>query len=516
MSESLEKNAKAEEKRKKAEEKKALKAEKKASRQKMSKKKKRNLVLASLAGVVLVFFVVNSVFAKEPPMQVNVVAVHRGDIEETLSTSGQVDSQEVKTYFSEVAGTIGEVAVALGDTVEAGTKMITYNMESAEKAKRQAELQELASNGSYQNSLSNGSKNQAEFNEATVNLEVLNQQIEDEENYIKELKAELDEKQTKLVTYMNQIATNLNVDGIELQNRIKDKEPGSTEYNDLQEEIKNNQIQQVQVANEINMISNNGQLKDLQDRIAEEEDKLAHYKTYKSEMESQKAGSENAVINSYQRTELDANRQIAGITAQSAKEDYEKALAGVTAEFKGVVTELTADEGAVVANGGPLVTLADMENVKVNISLTKYDLEKVELGQKATITISGHEYNGEITKINKMATVNSSGTSVVGAEIKILNPDENIFLGIEAKVLIHTQKAEQALLLPVEAVNADKEGDFVYVVENGVVTKKKVSSGISTDEQIQIIEGLNESDQVITGLSVNVTEGMQVTPVPVE
>ena len=148
--------------------------------------------------------------------------------------------------------------------------------------------------------------------------------------------------------------------------------------------------------------------------------------------------------------------------------------------------------------------------------MTKYDLEKLAVGQKATVNVSGHEYEGEIVKIDRMATTNNSGTAVVGAEVRINNPDEYIYLGIEAKVEIYTESASQILVLPVECVNADKEGDFVYTVESGVVVKKSVITGISSDTYIEIKEGLAEGEQVITSVTTGIEEGMPVTAIPAE
>ena len=62
----------------------------------------------------------------------------------------------------------------------------------------------------------------------------------------------------------------------------------------------------------------------------------------------------------------------------------------------------------------------------MGIEVTKYDLPKIEIGQKVDVTIAGKEYEGEVSKINKVAAANSQGTPVVGAEVHIKNPDEDI------------------------------------------------------------------------------------------
>ena len=73
-------------------------------------------------------------------------------------------------------------------------------------------------------------------------------------------------------------------------------------------------------------------------------------------------------------------------------------------------------------------------------------------------------------------------------------------------------------MIPVEAINADKNGDFLYVIENGMVVKRTITCGISSDEYTEVLDGITEEDQIIvnslTGISLE--EGMAVTAVPME
>ena len=110
----------------------------------------------------------------------------------------------------------------------------------------------------------------------------------------------------------------------------------------------------------------------------------------------------------------------------------------------------------------------------------------------------------------------SPAKAVVGAEITITNPDAAIYLGVEAKIELHTASVADAVVVPLEAVNADKDGDFVYAVENGMVVKKRITTGISSDEYTEIKEGLSEGDSVITVTDMDLTEGMAVTEIPQE
>ena len=105
---------------------------------------------------------------------------------------------------------------------------------------------------------------------------------------------------------------------------------------------------------------------------------------------------------------------------------------------------------------------------------------------------------------------------MVGVDVRIENPDESIFLGVEAKVYVHMAKAEGVVTVPLEVINSDRDGDFVYVEENGVVAKKRITVGVSSDSVSEITEGLSEGENVIMANGMEFEEGMAVTAMPMQ
>ncbi|MDE7114055.1 MAG: efflux RND transporter periplasmic adaptor subunit, partial [Acetatifactor sp.] len=269
---------------------------------------------------------------------------------------------------------------------------------------------------------------------------------------------------------------------------------------------RNNYLQQV--ANSSDYVAEmQAEIKRVQEQIADEE-------AYKAEMQSQKNASENGVMDSYDKISYEADKELAEIAYAEAEKAYYESKSGLCAEFDGVVTEVSAVQGSVVTEGMQLCKLESTENVKVSLQASKQDVAKLAIGQKAEVTISGNTYAGTVSKINRMASMNNSGTPMVGVEVHIDEPDEKIILGLDAKLTIETRSVEDALLVPVEAINADREGDFLYVVEDGKVVRKPVTCGISNDTYTEIIEGITEEDQVIVTYYGSLEEGMAVTVMP--
>lgn len=480
---------------------KKTKKEKKAKKEKQpldkaAKKKRRRIVILCVVGVLLLLFVLAGLLGGNGAQAyVTTTPSVKGEIEQTINTSGTVTTEQTKVYFSDVNVKIGSVAVEAGDAVSAGDVLIAYDEEDIAKQKELAQLKVQSAEGNYQNSLQSNNEKVGDLQEANVNLEVLDQQIADTESYIDGLEAKIAQKQSDLA-----------MEGTLLQISLldwKDK-PDSEEYLNLQKLVQLNSYEQ----------QNNEEIKGWQDELEVYNEMLADYKEYRAEMKSQKSSAEAGKLTSGAKEELEANSQTNEIQAKDSLESLEGAEAGITAEFNGVVTEVSAIEGSSVTAGAQLLKLESTEDVMVKIAVTKYDLDKIALGQKAVITIGGKEYEGEVSKINKMAEKNASGAAVVGTEIKILNPDSDVILGVEAKVVISTAQEKDVVLVPTEAVNVDMDGEFVYVVENNILVKKRIVTGISSDTMVQVTDGLTEDEQLVTDVTTNLEEGMTVMVMP--
>lgn len=518
------------------------KKEKKAKKEKKpmdkAKKKKIRRRIAVLVIVVLVagFFVRNSIMAKNTLPTVFTMEVTIEDVEQTLRTNGTVKSMETKSYFAAVMVPVSEVKVAVGDKVKKGDVLLKFDEAALSEARQEAELKLASSQGDYSSSLYKNNKYLADLSEANTNLPVLEQQISDHETYLKGLQKTIEDKKA---WYANQGAL-LQVSLLEWEKTISDEKKALEERNAYEAESQDmddkekrekrerddaakNQIAQdeetlLSLQEQVQYNSyeqqNNQEIRDLEREAAEIEKIIADAKELKAKMESQKEASEDAMMDTGSKEKLEADTALQKLTNGGTLESIQEVESGITADFAGVVTEINAVEGATPAENGKLVVLESTDKVVIHANVSKYDLEKLAVGQSAEIDIAGNMYEGKVDKIEGMATTNNNGAAVVGVDIGIEKPDENIFLGVEAKVVVHTAKAEGVTTIPMELVNSDRDGDFVYVEENGLVEKRRITVGISNESLCEVKEGLSVGDKVIMSMGQEFEEGMAVTAVP--
>ena len=231
-----------------------------------------------------------------------------------------------------------------------------------------------------------------------------------------------------------------------------------------------------------------------------------------SELATKKAEAEadpNALTEE-EKEKMKITNNLAEMETKTAKELVIEGKKGIQAEFNGVISDSKVVEGATTTQGMEMFTIKSLDNVSVDLNISKYDYDKLDEGQKAVITIGDYTYKGTVTKISRIATPNEKGAATISVSVDIDNPDDNIFIGVDAKATIHAKEAKNVVTVPVEVVNIGKEGSFCYVIEDGVIVKKNVKTGISSDTKVEIKKGLKKGDQVLTDIGDH-EEGDAVT-----
>ena len=219
-----------------------------------------------------------------------------------------------------------------------------------------------------------------------------------------------------------------------------------------------------------------------------------------SDLASEKAIAEadSTSLTKEEKEKLKVTDNLSELDAKSAKELVEEGKKGITAEFNGIVSKADIKQGAAVTQGMELFTIQNTDKASVDVTLSKYDYDTVKEGQSAEITLGDNTYQGTVTKMSHIAVQNEKGTPVISATVSINDPDDDIFLGVDAKVKIHAASAKNVVTLPVEVVNIGKDGSFCYVIEDGLVTKRDITTGISSEDYVEVIDGIKEGEEVIS------------------
>ena len=478
------------------------------------KHKKKWVKVAIPVAVVLV--IVIAVAAKQGSANTGIPVytekVQTGNIVRELSTSGNITAENTKTFFSPAASKIAEVEVQKGDVVKKGDMLICFDEEAVAFAKKQNELDSAISSANYNANVQDNNEQNQKLAEAEAEIATYQATVDNYHQYINDLKNgisdETAKKKADLYDKIYNAQKSINTYDLAINTPNED-----TDVNELMRKKTEKENELTKLQNQLSMISDYKTTQDWEDLLTKAEEELKDYEEKLQEAKSKKTTAEAGISNSGKITGYQLNKEKSQLTASDSDKKYDEALNGIVAEFDGVVTDLTAVEGASVTEGAQLAVLQSFDQICVEFNASKYDLETLEIGQDVTIEVSGRQYEGKVTKINHMAEVNSSGVPMVGARVHITNPDDNIYLGIEAKLKIKTATRENVLCVPVGAVNVDNEGSFCYVNNNGILERRNITTGISSEEYMEVLDGLKEGEEIVTSsyMGVDLEDGMAVT-----
>ena len=278
----------------------------------------------------------------------------------------------------------------------------------------------------------------------------------------------------------------------------------------------------------------------------------------KSDYDMQKAAHQTAVAGLAQ-----AEARVAQAKAQKESADRRIGQAGANlthaadvlkkttyqAPFDGVITNLPVREGETVvigiqnSPGSTLMTLADMSVITAEVKVDETDIVNVQMGQPAQVTIDAipkKSFKAIVTEIGDNAIVRSTGvstsqqttTSQEAKDFKVVvtlqDPPEDLRPGLSATAKVTTATRGNALTVPIQALTVRRQADLIAKDEKGSVqaaappmeaSKDKnnqeiqgvfllrnhkaefvpVDTGIAGTTDIEVIKGLKEGDEIITG-----------------
>jgi HlyD family secretion protein len=146
----------------------------------------------------------------------------------------------------------------------------------------------------------------------------------------------------------------------------------------------------------------------------------------------------------------------------TANQQLEKAT--IIAPISGVVTAVNNTNGDSVTAGKAVITVVDMNSMKVKVSVDELDISKVKIGQKSDIKIDAVKDKNYEGTVETIAQTGTSSNNVTTYEVVIaINNSDGIKLGMNANVTISVENKASALVIPVEALIENNGQKFVRV-----------------------------------------------------
>lgn len=180
----------------------------------------------------------------------------------------------------------------------------------------------------------------------------------------------------------------------------------------------------------------------------------------------------------------------------------------VHAPFSGVITEKSAERGAVVGAGTPLVHLVDDSQLKLVVGVPDASAREYRTGDNATILLdSGASVSARVSKINP--AIDPSSRKVL-VELTLANPGRTIAPGTYARAVFEKSHAAQ-VAVPRSAVYTQYGVSSVFVLADGVAHRRVVELGAQSEDLVEIQSGVEAGETVVTSGVSYLRDGDAVT-----
>jgi membrane fusion protein, multidrug efflux system len=217
--------------------------------------------------------------------------------------------------------------------------------------------------------------------------------------------------------------------------------------------------------------------------------------------------------------------------AQVAEQEALVAKKNIRAPFAGQIGIRAVDLGQYLPAGTKIATLQQLDPIFVDFTLPQQSLEQLRVGQKLQVAndvFPGKNFSGEVTALDPQIDADTRNVKVRGT---LANPDHKLLPGMYANVNIQVGAPVRHLTLPQTAVAYNPYGATVYLVvpasqavtetqgqshqpppRSGDLAVKQVfvTTGSTRGDQVAILKGINEGDEVVTSGQIKLRNGALV------
>ncbi len=210
------------------------------------------------------------------------------------------------------------------------------------------------------------------------------------------------------------------------------------------------------------------------------------------------------------------------LQAAQAKRQHDQVLydyAKITAPFSGVVTERYANLGTLMQAGTssstqalPLVRLSEDDLFRLVIPVPESYVRYIRVGDAVKVSVPSLNRNFA-GKVARFSVDVKEATRTMHTEVDVPNTGGLLMPGLYAEATLTLEKRDRALAVPLQAVNHEGEQAAVYVVgPDGKVENRKVTLGIQTANDAEVLDGLSAGDAVVVSDRSGLKAGQLVQP----
>jgi RND family efflux transporter MFP subunit len=181
----------------------------------------------------------------------------------------------------------------------------------------------------------------------------------------------------------------------------------------------------------------------------------------------------------------------------------------IRSPISGVISSRGVETGMMIGTSTVTFVVVDMDTVHANINVSENLIGRLSLNQEVEVSIPALGEEPFIGRVDIISPVATAG-GAFEVRVSISNEDRHIRVGMYTEVTLVSNRQEQVLVLPRGAVLEDSNARFVYVIENDHARRRVVTTGIEAGNEIAILSGLDDEDDVVIRGQRSLNDGARV------
>ncbi len=183
----------------------------------------------------------------------------------------------------------------------------------------------------------------------------------------------------------------------------------------------------------------------------------------------------------------------------------------IRAPIDGVISERLIKVGNTLMSGAPAFRITDGNSLIAYLYVPQSDLYQFDVDQPAELLLDalpGEVFGAKVLRISPRI---DPGTGTFKVTLAVDQGDDALRAGMFGRVQVAYDVHKDVLLVPSEAVLAEDSDSAVYVVEDGVARRRTISTGLNSEAGIEVLSGLDGSENVIVIGQTSVKDGTPVS-----
>lgn len=199
--------------------------------------------------------------------------------------------------------------------------------------------------------------------------------------------------------------------------------------------------------------------------------------------------------------------------AQAAVSGNQARYTSLLADRDGVVTQIEAEPGQVVAPGAMIAQIVDQKQIEVLVAVPESRLAGLKVGDEVSIKLWAEQQKTYVGKIREISPEASSATRAFDVRVSVVDADDAIKLGMTAGVKFAKRDQANQIMVPTSALTQINGKTIVWVIDkDNIASPREVVAGQFSEYGTEVMSGLNGDELIAIAGVHTLINGQKVKP----